>query len=168
MRTGYIYGFTLLIAFTLLCTGCAKEGGKPNDTTVSDSGTTSTQAEAGEAARHPQLAGTEWQLVQIMSMDDSIYVPNDRSRYTLRFAKDGTVNMLVDCNRGTGSWVSEFNGQLRFGKIAATRALCPPGSLHDRFLAQFDWVRSYVVEKGHLYLATEADGSIIEFEPLKR
>jgi len=26
------------------------------------------------------------------------------------------------------------------------------------------WVRSYVLEGGHLFLATMADGSIIEFE----
>jgi hypothetical protein len=32
-------------------------------------------------------------------------------------------------------------------------------------MKQFEWVRSYVVEGGHLFLSTMADGSIIEFEP---
>jgi len=32
-------------------------------------------------------------------------------------------------------------------------------------MAQFAWVRSYVLEDGNLYLATMADGSIIEFAP---
>ena len=31
---------------------------------------------------------------------------------------------------------------------------------------QFQWVRSYVIENEHLFLATMADGSIIEFEPV--
>jgi hypothetical protein len=55
---------------------------------------------------------------------------------------------------------------LTFGAIAATRARCQPESLSQNYLAQFDWVRSYVMRGGHLFLATMADGSIIEFEPL--
>lgn len=43
--------------------------------------------------------------------------------------------------------------------------MCPPDSLHDRCLVQFPWVRSYVKQDGNLFLATMADGSIIEFEP---
>jgi hypothetical protein len=38
--------------------------------------------------------------------------------------------------------------------------------LHDRYLAQFPWVRSYVMKDGRLFLATMADGSIVEFEPV--
>jgi heat shock protein HslJ len=113
-----------------------------------------------------ELAGTAWRLLNIASMDDTDYRPDDPSKYTLQFAGDGAVSIQADCNRGTGSWDSEASGQLRFGPIASTRALCPPGSLSERYLAQFEWVRSYVMRDGHLYLATMADGSIIEFEPL--
>jgi len=76
------------------------------------------------------------------------------------------MRVRADCNLGTGSWTSESAGQLQFGEIAATQALCPPGSLHDRYMAQFPWVRSYVTKDGGLFLATMADGSIIEFEPM--
>ena len=100
-----------------------------------------------------------------MGMDDSVVEPEDRSRYTLEFGTDGQASLLADCNRGTGSWTSGFGPQLRFGLIAATMAMCPPGSLADRYLAEFQWVRSYVMKDGHLFLATMADGSIIEFEP---
>ena len=44
--------------------------------------------------------------------------------------------------------------------------MCPPPSISDRYLAQFEWVRSYVMHDGHLFLATQADGAIIEFEPV--
>jgi heat shock protein HslJ len=113
-----------------------------------------------------ELAGTAWRLVKILSMDDSVYTPDDPARYTLEFTPDGNVRILADCNRGMGSWRSEQPGQLAFGRIASTRALCPPGSLSEKYLAQFQWVRSYTMKDAHLFLATMADGSIIEFEPL--
>jgi heat shock protein HslJ len=112
-----------------------------------------------------ELAGTSWRLVKIMEMDDSVDEPEDRSLYTLEFGADGRAAMRADCNRGTGTWTSEGPKQLQFGPIASTKAMCPPGSLSDKYLAQFQWVRSYVMENGHIFLATMADGSIIEFEP---
>jgi len=112
-----------------------------------------------------ELAGTSWQLLNIASMDDRVDVPDSPSKYTLEFKPDGTAQIVADCNRGAGSWTSESAGRLQFGPLASTRALCPPGSLSERYLAQFEWVRSYVLEGGHLFLATMADGSIIEFEP---
>jgi len=101
-----------------------------------------------------------------MSMDDTVYTPEDPSQYTLEFGTDSSMRLQSDCNRGTGSWFSKAAGQVEFGPIAATQALCPPGSLHDRYLGQFQWVRSYVIENGNLFLATMADGSIIEFESI--
>jgi heat shock protein HslJ len=112
-----------------------------------------------------ELGGTTWRLVKISSMDDRVDTPDDRSKYTLEFQADGRAAMKADCNRGTGPWTSASANQLSFGPIAATRAMCPPGSLSDKYLAQFEWVRSYVIEHGHLFLATMADGSIVEFEP---
>jgi len=112
------------------------------------------------------LAETSWRLVKIISMNDRIDEPGDRSLYTLAFKADGSVSMKADCNLGTGSWTSKSVGQLQFGTIAATRALCPPGSQSDNYLTQFQWVRSYVMKNNHLFLATMADGSILEFEPI--
>lgn len=112
-----------------------------------------------------ELAGTSWRLVKISSMDDSMAVPDDPSRYTLSFGADGSASIRADCNRGRGSWSSEGPSQLEFGPLAMTRAMCPPDSLFDKYVAQFEYVRSYVLADGHLFLATMADGSIIEFEP---
>jgi|APTNR8051073442_1049403.scaffolds.fasta_scaffold13900_3 heat shock protein HslJ len=112
------------------------------------------------------LTGTSWRLVNIASMDDRVHVPEKPSHYTLEFRTDGAAAILADCNRATGVWASEAPGQLRFGPVAATGALCEPGSLSEMYLAQFEWVRSYVLQDGRLFLATMADGSIIEFEPL--
>lgn len=43
--------------------------------------------------------------------------------------------------------------------------MCPSGSISEKHLTQFPWVRSYVKKNGHLFLVTMADGSIIEFQP---
>lgn len=112
------------------------------------------------------LTGTDWQLVQIMSMDDSVYTPDNPARYTLSFQPEGQLQVQADCNRGQGSWTFTPPSKLEFGPLALTRMLCPPQSLSDRLVGNFEYVRSFVIENGHLFLATMADGAILEFEPL--
>jgi para-nitrobenzyl esterase len=43
--------------------------------------------------------------------------------------------------------------------------MCPPGSLYDRIVKDWELVRSYTIKDGHLFLALMADGGIYEFEP---
>lgn len=112
------------------------------------------------------LAGTSWQLVKFQGGDDRVAVPDDRAKYTIAFAADGGVNVRFDCNRGRGSWKSASPGQLQFGPMALTRAMCPPGSMHDQLVKHWFYVRSYVVRNGRLHLSLMADGGIYEFELL--
>lgn len=111
--------------------------------------------------------GTTWQLVRIQSMDDTVTEPDERAKYTVTFEEGGDVVVRADCNRGRGSFSSGSAGELEFGPLATTRAMCPPGSISDRFLSELGYVRSYVLEDGTLHLATMADGSIIDFEPME-
>jgi para-nitrobenzyl esterase len=120
-------------------------------------------AEANPSA--DDLAANAWQLVKIMSMDDSVFEPQDASVYTLTFSAEGSVAIQADCNRAKGGWSSTRRGHVEFGPLAASRALCSPDSLSARYLSQFPYVRSYVIRNGHLFLATLADGAIIEFAP---
>jgi heat shock protein HslJ len=177
LKFGVFEKTSLLSLFCFLAAACSQESnthpsavtGPASPSTVAESAARTEQDAAAEAVveEAPGLGGTSWRLVRVMEMDDSTHVPDDPSSYTLSFSTDGTVNLQADCNRGSGSWTSESASQLEFGPIAATRAMCPPGSLHDMYLAQFGWVRSYVMRDGHLFLATMADGSIIEFEPME-
>ena len=112
------------------------------------------------------LPGTSWQLVKFQGGDDKVLTPDDRSKYTLVFNTDGTVSARIDCNRARGGWKSAGRGQLEFGPMAITRAMCPPGSLHDQIVRQLPYVRSYVLKDGRLFLALMADGGIYEFELL--
>lgn len=144
----------LLIA-ALLLTGCA------NPPEESDAAMPSNNGDATSF----ELGGTSWELVEIQSMDDRSWAPDDPSRYTLTLDENGSAYMRLDCNRGRGSWSSEGESQLRFGPVASTNALCQDDGLSERFAAQFEYVRSYVVREGHLFLATLADGAIIELRP---
>ena len=111
------------------------------------------------------LVGPTWQLVKFQGGDGTLLRPDDKSKYTLAFNADGSVNARLDCNRGRGGWRSAGKGQLEFGPMAITRAMCPPGSMHDQLVRQLPYVRSYVTRDGHLFLSLMADGGIYEFEP---
>jgi len=114
----------------------------------------------------PQLEGTSWQLVRFQGGDDATLTPDDPKKYTIQFGADGQLTARIDCNRGRGTWKSSAPNQLELGPLALTRAMCPPGSLHDQIVKQWGYVRSYVFKDGHLFLALMADGGTYEFEPV--
>lgn len=118
------------------------------------------------AATASTLEGTSWQLVRFQGSDDSTLIPDDRSKYVITFDAAGQLTARIDCNRGRGTWKSDGPSQLQFGPMALTRAMCPPGSLHDQIVKQWGNIRSYVIRDGHLFLALMADGGIYEFEPV--
>jgi len=112
------------------------------------------------------IVSTPWQFVKFQGSDDTVLKPDDKSKYTLAFSADGSVSVRLDCNRGRGAWKSSGTNQLELGPLALTRAMCAQGSLHDRFVKHWSYVRSYVIRNGHLYLSLMADGGIYEFEPI--
>ena len=131
--------------------------------------TTLLLAACATTAPEPQgLAGTSWQLVRFQGGDDRVLVPDERAKYTVAFGTDGVVNVRFDCNRGRGSWKSAQKNRLEFGPMALTRAMCPPGSLHDQLVKQWFYIRSYTLKDGRLFLALMADGGIYELEPLRQ
>ncbi len=115
----------------------------------------------------PALGGSAWQLVRFQGGDDRVLTPDDKSKYTLAFGADGALSARLDCNRGRGSWKSPEKGRLELGPMALTRAMCPPGSLHDHLVRQLPFVRSYVVKDGHLFLSLMADAGTYQFEPVR-
>ena len=114
------------------------------------------------------LAGTSWQLVKFQGGDDTVLTPDERAKYTIELAAGGALTARVDCNRGRGSWKSTGSSQIEFGPLALTRAQCPAGSLHDQIVKQWGYIRSYVINDGHLFLSLMADGGIYEFEPVAK
>jgi para-nitrobenzyl esterase len=115
----------------------------------------------------PALRGTAWRLVRFEGGDGSVRAPDDTSKYTIEFQADGRIAARVDCNRGRSSWKGSASGSLELGPLMLSRAMCPPGSLHDFVVGQWAYVRSYVIKDGHLFLSLMADGGTFEFEPRK-
>jgi heat shock protein HslJ len=137
---------------------------------VAGSVNTVTTAEPAPAAppapvrSQPGIAGRPWQLVRIRMMDGAVLVPDAPDRYTLELGADGRASVQADCNRGSGTFQLE-GASLTFGPVATTRAMCPPGSLSDRYLAQLGLVATWTEKDGMLHLATGADGAILDFQP---
>src|SRR5687768_8519847 len=113
-----------------------------------------------------ELAGTSWKLVKLQAGDETTSVPDDGSKYTITFGRNGRVTARVDCNRGGSTWKSNRPNELQFGSWSMTRAKCPPGSLHDRIVREGAAVRSYAIKNGHLVLSGMAAGGYYELEPL--
>ena len=111
------------------------------------------------------LQSTTWHLVRFEGGDGTVLTPDHGSKYTLDFEPGGRLAVRVDCNRGSGTWTSEDPSQIRFGPVGLTRMMCPPGSLHDRVARDFEYVRTYLIQDGHLFLSLMADAGIYEYEP---
>jgi len=111
-----------------------------------------------------ELVGSNWRLVEFQSSDDKtgIVKPDDPSRYTLSLGPDGRAAMRLNCNRATGPWSSHANGadsgSFTLGPLAVTKALCPPPSLDQQIAKDTEYIRSYVLRDGRLYLNLMADG----------
>lgn len=137
----------LLLAAFLLPVACSVRTPAPPQNAVAD------------------LGATSWQLVKFQSSDGKMLTPDDPAKYSISFGTDGSVSTRIDCNRGRGTWKSSGPNQLQFGPLALTRAQCPPGSLHDRIVKDWEFVRTYTLMNGNLFLALMADGGIYEFAP---
>jgi heat shock protein HslJ len=131
-------------------------------------------AESTTRQTPPRLAGTAWRLVEFQSMDDATGTvrPQDDSLYTMRLHGDGTVQMRLNCNQASGSWSATPSGDttsggFEFGQLAMTRAFCPPPSMDASIAAQAQYIRSFLLKDGRLYLSLMADGGIYTWEPLK-
>jgi heat shock protein HslJ len=126
---------------------------------------------AAEKPAPGPLAGTMWRLVEFQSMDDATGTtrPDNPSKYTMRLNDDGTVALRLNCNSARGSWSAEpgsdrASGRFTFGSLAATRSLCPRPSMDQLVTAQAEYVRSYLLRDGRLYLSLLADGGIFVWE----
>ena len=77
-------------------------------------------------------AGTTWRWVHFASSAEDFAVA-EPERYTLAFTAVGWIRLRADCNHGAGGAVFPKPGVIRIEGVALTRAMCPSGSLGDRF-----------------------------------
>lgn len=154
-----------LIPFLLVTTlpACAKDQTPVATPTATSASNPST---AGQSQSGNDLSGTSWKLVKLQTGDETTHVPDDGSKYTVTFGRDGRVTAQVDCNRGNSTWKSGPGNELKFGSWSRTSAKCPPGSLHDKIVTEGANPRSYSIKDGHLFLSGMAAGGFYELEPV--
>jgi heat shock protein HslJ len=111
------------------------------------------------------LPGSRWRLAQFESGDGTTATPADPSRYTLEFGADGALSGQADCNRIQGRWTAAGTS-MALGPLAMTRAMCPPGSLSDRYVRALESAASWRIVADHLAVALRIDAGILHFERL--
>jgi heat shock protein HslJ len=99
---------------------------------------------------------------------DPIYqgvVPvEERSRYTVAFAADGTFAATADCNQVVGTWTATPEGGLDITPGASGIVICGEGSQGDLYILGLTNVASYVIADATLTMTT-ADAGTLGYEP---
>jgi para-nitrobenzyl esterase len=111
------------------------------------------------------LTGTSWQLVEFVGGDGRRLAPGANESYTIAFEENGRLSVRVDCNHGMGTWSSPEPSVLRFGPLGLTKMYCGAKPLNDRMPRDWEYVRTYTLHDGHLFLSLMADAGIYEFAP---
>lgn len=108
------------------------------------------------------LIASTWYLESIIDTQEEIRLrPQLSDRHSVTFQRDGSVTMQLDCNRGNANWDADprggGTGDLSIGRVASTRALCPPPTYGERLAAELPQVDSYElgVEGRSLMLRSE-------------
>lgn len=94
------------------------------------------------------LAGTDWQLVQLMARD----IAAEGDSYSLLFHSDGTMTGVGDCNRLTAKYSTSKTRDLRIDNIGSTRRLCPNHELENAFLEMLTSVTHYEMDANIMIL----------------
>ncbi len=122
-------------------------------------------AQAAETASPvpPALAGV-WRWVSASNGGKRLSVATP-DRYTLTFPEAGHIALKADCNRAAGGVTFGSGGTLKIGPMAMTRAMCPPGSLSDRFAQDVERSTHWSIEGGALLLTQPSGAATLRFLP---
>lgn len=110
------------------------------------------------------LEGTSWQLVRIEEINDTRFTPEDPAKYVIRFRAQGRLQIDSDCNRASGQWLLQ-NDRLSFANFTSSQGMCPPGSLHNRFVMHLRNVQTATQNGDSLTLSTTLPNVTLHFEP---
>jgi heat shock protein HslJ len=103
-----------------------------------------------------------WQWVRLTTPVEQMDI-HKPERYTIWFGSDGRIALQADCNRGLGHYSVGTDRRLTFKPIALTRAMCPPGSLSDRFATDVGRATSFFLRDGDLFLELPVDSGTLRF-----
>lgn len=107
----------------------------------------------------PALIDTLWYWIS-RDAAEPLDVPNPE-QYNLLFNADGTFFAGLDCNRGSGTYITSGDGAITMALGPTTRVQCAEDSLADPMTAMIGSAASYAFEhEGEVVAFTMADGSV--------
>ena len=117
----------------------------------------------GEEAPPAEMVGMTWYWTRYADMAGVNDIPVTGPNYTLTLLADGSFQLLVDCNRASGTYtVSGSQITIQVGPI--TRAFCGEDSLHDQFLRMLGDVVTFVMDGDQLVLNLKMDAGNMIFD----
>ena len=116
----------------------------------------------GGATHASELARTTWHWVGFTTPVETLTITEPES-YVLSFADGDRVALRADCNRAAGSVGFPEPGAIRFGVLATTRAICPPGSLGARFASEVVRAGHWAIQRGELRLELSDGAGVLRF-----
>jgi uncharacterized lipoprotein YbaY len=122
------------------------------------------QQVAPSAPATSELTGVVWLWQGTTDAAGQTTTPDDPNKYTLEFLPEGRVNVVADCNSGSGPYTVE-GASLSIGPLATTLVACPPGSLSDTYLIQLQNAGTYVTADSNLIINQKADSGDMTFSP---
>lgn len=114
------------------------------------------------------LIADTWYLESIIDTQEEIRLrPQLSDRHNITFQRDGSLTMQLDCNRGNADWDADPRGRgtgdLSIGRVASTRALCPPPTYGERLAAELPQVDSYELGVAGRSLMLRSEDTIFGF-----
>jgi para-nitrobenzyl esterase len=110
----------------------------------------------------PEILDVTWQWIWFGSGAEQfdVGVPE---RYTLQFFADGTVAVLINCNRGRGQYSVGEDQRISLEMLATTLMACPEDPLESRFMTTLERVATYFQMDDDFFLEVPADSGTLRF-----
>jgi heat shock protein HslJ len=154
----------LAVALMLIAAAC----GGDDDDSASSSGSKSGESETTPASAS-DLSGQNWQLKSfVVGSGGTLSVGSEASPATAVF-KSGTTTGSTGCNNYTVTYDLGSIGAIKFGAVAATKALCP-GNLNEQeqgLINGYGAARTAVINDGALQLLGPGGNPLLIFTPVK-
>jgi heat shock protein HslJ len=121
---------------------------------------------AGYTAEQATIMEAEWAWCITRHEAQPDIVPPAASRYRIRLSKDGTLQVVADCNRAGGQF-RMTGSTLSLRILHSTLAACPPGSLDTVFLQDLQRVSGFFLREGELHLELGGQAGTMQFERVR-
>ena len=109
----------------------------------------------------PALTDALWAWSELIEPDGQSLILNP-DRYTLKFFPDGSLNVVADCNTGSGTYTLDGNAMtIQMGVL--TQAACGDDSLADQYLQYLSQVVGYELAGGYLSLIMAEEAGSLGF-----